>query len=131
MTATRQRITVSDHAVERYIERIRDLDQIAARVQLEQLLDGASVRADPPPGLRAEEQADAWAWITEDGAIVAPLMGHRGGLHAVSVYAKGGLSEVARARRTREKQYRRASKSFSKRIKHPGRPRPEPTGDEW
>lgn len=96
-------IVLSDHAVERYQERVKPaLDLQAAREDLTRMLRIATVQKETPSWGQGEshgQPVDAWAIISE--GVCAPLARrHDGsGYFAITVLTHRGISDESRARR--------------------------------
>jgi hypothetical protein len=109
-------IRFSQHAVQRFRERVRDQgsDRLARR-ELARLAEGGHVTAEPPSWLTSEEEApDAWLILGPD--VCCPLVRRTDGrtgpqvlLLASSVITRGSLGPVAResrnAGRVRRKEW--------------------------
>lgn len=100
---------VTDHAVERYIERVRPmLTPRDARMELERLVRTEGVILEDPPDwvYEAEDRdrrADAWIAIGDTG-LVCPVYRRM----VLTVMHPGGMSTVVRERRNARKQSKRA-----------------------
>lgn len=120
--AVSERIDILDHAVERFIERVRPgLEVTRAQSELDHLLWLADYVFEAPEWLasRARQRAPMYAVIAD---IVLPLQigRDRSSLIAVTCLTRGGLSDPARARRN-DARIRRAAGS-----RHGRRPIREP-----
>ena len=112
-------IEISHHCVDRFHERFRPaLDLIKAREQLEMLVALHAVHADEPPDWFAErmlEGADSYLIIGDDMVIPLARLGHRDELLlAKTCIGRGGVSDLARARRNARGRRRRAERGRSR-----------------
>ncbi|MGK2938805.1 MAG: hypothetical protein ACSLFR_13530 [Solirubrobacteraceae bacterium] len=103
-------VAILDHAVRRYIERVRPGSEPArAHAELMQLLGVADFVFEAPEWLarRARQTAPVYAVIAD---VVLPLQvgRDRDSLVAVTCLTRGTLSEAARARRSAARLQRRA-----------------------
>lgn len=107
-----ERVDVFDHAVERYVERVRPGSESArARSELAHLLRIADFVFEAPEWLagRARQTAPVYAVVAD---VVLPLqLGRdRDSLVAVTCLTRGGLSAPARERRNAARVRRRAAR---------------------
>lgn len=115
-------IWLTDHAVDRFVERVRPgLDRQAAQVQLERLVVGVPVVPMPTWCLEemrgTGEPGQEVAEIT--GEIVLPLRtDERGRLVAVSCLTKGEFTVIHRVRRNRRNAGRRAARAAKRKAFH-------------
>ena len=93
-------VVISDHAVQRYQERVRPgLDEAAARAELERLRAAATVVRDPPAWLHAADQAPCYLLLGDD--VVLPLLRQSGGGWVASTCVpKSTLTVQRRAAKT-------------------------------
>ena len=86
-------VTLSQHAITRYMERVRPgLDFPAARIELRLLIDRHGLQREPPAALQARP-ADAWVSIGDD--VWLPCKRHGNRLVAQSVLCRGHEREGA------------------------------------
>ena len=116
------------HAIERYRERIRDLDTDHVRAELDRLLDHATVTAAPPEW--AEPTSEAVAWLIA-GDIACPLVRDGPTLVAATLLVRGGIGDTYRQNVNETKARRRASKRQLRRDRRWEGKRPRPIDDGW
>jgi len=105
-------IEITYHCVGRFHERFRPaLDVVRARVELERLIEHGTIEGEPPEWMARtmRQRADAYLIVGDD--LVLPLasagpLGEK--LIAKTCIGRGGISELARARRNRRGRERRA-----------------------
>ena len=99
---------ISDHAVQRYQERVRPgLDEAAARAELERLRAVAAVASDPPGWLHAADQAPWYLLLGDD--VVLPLLRQSDGRWVASTCVpKSALTLQRRAAKTARRKSRGA-----------------------
>jgi hypothetical protein len=129
-----QRAAVSHHALERYAERVRPHlagDRDALFADLGRLaLSCGSVSPDRPEWVRDDWTVDAGAsrtlWWLHCGDIALPLGESVGQerLLATTLLARGGISDVARRNRNRQRSSRTRGDRMAKR-RRPGEGRPD------
>jgi hypothetical protein len=110
------------HAFDRYREHVRpDCEREQAERELAALAVSATVKPEAPEWVtRRELTADAWLWLTDD--LACPLKRQRQGavLLAVSVMARGAVSEEERQwrneRKAGERQRRQEARHRSRRT---------------
>lgn len=117
------RIALTEHAIERYVERVKPhLELAEARAELERLADMCPGPSEPPAHLRERrDDADAFAEIAP-GIWLVLLNGR-----ALTCLTNAGLSEAARRNRNRRKAEHRRAKRQKQRPGRPPRPAPEAT----
>jgi hypothetical protein len=102
-------LDVSDHAVERYIERVRPhLTMQRGRFELERLVRNEGVILDAPPAWVHESddvdrRADAWVEIGSTG-LVCPVYRRI----VLTIMHPGGMSTTVRERRNERKRKKKA-----------------------
>lgn len=111
-------ISVTDHAVWRYQERVRPgLELADARRDLLRLLKGCEVTTDLPDWTRdREDRVDAVA-VLSDGVVLALIRERGSKYRAVTCLVRGGMGEQTRARRNAWKAKRRAARHARNRKK--------------
>lgn len=130
-----RRVVLTDHAVERYVDRIRhDWEPEAAELDLTALLESVGT-VDGPPEWRARrgpgsdyEDSRFWAYLGD--GIAFPLLPDPAGrdyLVAMTCMTKGGMAASARKARSRRQKLRRGARRGPK--FRGGRPSPEPEAD--
>jgi hypothetical protein len=116
------RIVLSDHAVERYQERVKPaLDLQAAREDLERMLPLGTFQHDPPPWDRPFDEADGWLLLGE--GIVIPLsrnQDRRPGFWAITVLSHREISPEKRRARNDHKARQRQARAMKRKkwIEH-------------
>jgi hypothetical protein len=112
MTTRTIEIHLSEHAVQRFHERVRPgLDRIAAEDALARLALHGTIDTEPPDWLARHQRQHAACYLVA-GDVVLPLDPCRRDpavLVALTCLARGGLSEPARQRRNLRRR-RRASR---------------------
>ena len=126
-------INFAEHAVRRFIERLRPgIESEAAYSELCHLLASSRVVRQPPGWLATESAppADRWLLIGDDLAL--PLRRNRAGeLLAVTTLARGSISPTRRSSRNRARASQRAGKRAGKlAVRGPVR-RAGPTAEEF
>ena len=109
ITCDPSEIRLSNHCVDRFLERFRPaLDWSSAKRELLRLLGCGSVRSDAPSWLadRALQEADCYLTVGED--LVLPLVHDGGDWIARTCLGRGGISAPARERRNRNRRHRRS-----------------------
>jgi hypothetical protein len=110
-------IHFTQHAIERFHERVRPcLTIAAAEEELARLVTMADVVSEPPTWLAERQRRTAAAYLVV-GDLVLPaerLEGKPYVLVAVTCIARGCLSDRARARRNEARQRRRRARRFAK-----------------
>lgn len=135
------KLWVSDHAVERYIERVAPgLDELTAREQLRLLLEMAEVKPEPPEWTEGTDfrRSPAYAEVS-DGIAVALEPSGNNRLIATTVLVRGGRDSKARAahkarkrarkRRLREQRQAMDRTGHKSRVRARLREEPEPSDD--
>jgi hypothetical protein len=118
-------IRFTAHAFDRYREQVRpDCEREQAERELAALARGAAVKPEAPEWVtRRELTADAWLHLTDDLACPLKRQARGEALLAVSVIARGAMSEKERRwkneRKAGERQRRQETRRLSRRtIKH-------------
>jgi hypothetical protein len=107
-----ERVDILDHAVQRFVERVRPgWEPAPARAELDRLLNVAEFVFEAPDWLatRARQRAPMYAVIA-DVALPLPPGNDGASLVAVTCLTRGGLSEPARERRNAMRLRRRAAR---------------------
>ena len=111
MTTHRIEIHLSQHAVDRFHERVRPgLDRTAAEDALAQLALLGTIEPEPPEWLARRQRQRAACYLVA-GDVVLPLDPCRRDptvLVALTCLARGGISELARHRRNSQRRLRSA-----------------------
>lgn len=110
-------IGISDHAVERYVERVRPgLGFVAARRELRRLIEAGTLTATAPEWVaESADVSDAYL-DAGDVAICLNVDNSRGGrkLVAATVLIRGSLPPLTRERRNKARRARRATRKGRK-----------------
>lgn len=111
MTTHRLEIHLSQHAIDRFHERVRPgLDRAAAEDALAQLALLGTIESEPPEWLARRQRQRAACYLVA-GDVVLPLDPYRRDprvLVALTCVARGGISELARQRRNEGRRVRSA-----------------------
>lgn len=111
MDTTTREVVLTHHCVGRFHERFRPaLDVIAARRELERLLEHGEVAESPPEWMARTMRQEADAYLIVGNDLVLPLATGReeGEWVAKSCIPHGGISEEARRRRNERRRAGRA-----------------------
>jgi hypothetical protein len=124
-------IRFTDHALDAYRSRVRvSASEERARAELAQLLREGTVQPDPPPWVTIREQrGDQYLVLTDD--LACPLVANSGELVAVTLLARGAISETERRGRSDLKAAKRRAKRVAKTAEPAGRPPRAPDAGEW
>jgi hypothetical protein len=98
-----QRVTLSNHCVNRFHERVRPaLEVLHARAQLEYLIEHGKIEKAPPDWMARTMRQKADAYLVVGTDLVLPLVaaGPLGEMVAKTCISRGGISEQARQRRS-------------------------------
>lgn len=121
------RVAFTDHALRRYIERVRPtLSRTSAREELAAVLRLAEIREDFPPFRANSTEADGYAMLGED--VCFPCKRRSNGWMALTCITSDTHSEWWRAKRNRRKAVLRHAKQTrnSQEHRHGQRRDPEP-----
>lgn len=117
----------TDHAISRYIERLRPaLEPTGALTELRSLAQAGTI-TPTPPGWCRHTTADRFLRVGDDVCI--PLHKSGGRTVAPTVMVRD-VSPSERARRTQAHRDRRQARRY-RRIERPGRPQPAPSAEEY
>ncbi len=93
-------VHVTNHAVERYVERVRPgLDVVQARSELRTLLQAMGVQCDRPDWLPVDTRTDRVYIALGDDIVAACVDVENGKVLALTIYARGTLLAHERAKR--------------------------------
>ena len=110
-------VTLSQHAIQRYMERVRPgLDFPAAKIELRLLIDRHGQQREPPAALQARP-ADAWVSIGDD--VWLPCKRHGDRLVAQSVLCRGHEREGAGRHRRIAKRKNLAARHGTTDLENP------------
>lgn len=116
-------VTLTDHAITRYAERVRPtLTRSAAERELRSLVDQGTLEAECSWHLGRDIDLDAYL-ILSDGIALGLLTGSAGIWRAVTTLTRSGASDDFRAKRNAWKASQRAAKRARKRQRRPRPPR--------
>jgi hypothetical protein len=114
---TAAEVGITDHCVQRYIERVKpDLERRAARRELDQLKQVGTIVTSAPAWAHEADPAACYLMIGDD--IVLPLAGGVGGWWASTCLVFRGISDHARDRRRALKASKASAKSARRRTRH-------------
>ncbi len=132
-------VTWSEHAIERYLQRVKPaLEADAVRKELSRLLATAVVSRTPPGWVRpgTGDVTPAAYLLLADGEICLPVIvahGDDGPWTATTALTASIAEGAQRERRNRRAQARRAGKASARKARtyEGGRPRQGPSASEW
>jgi hypothetical protein len=126
-------VAFSNHAVERFAERLRPgMDPDEVRRQLSGMLASAVVTTKPPEWFKPRQRADAYLVVAD---VVMPLRRcAHDELIAVSAIEETTLTDASREKRSTYNRKQRSGKQAARHAKKHhdrGRPAADPQAEEW
>jgi hypothetical protein len=126
----------SDHAVERFSERLRPgIDPEEVRRQLSRMLSAAVVTRRPPEWFRQPPGQHADAFLVVGPDVVMPLRRRPNGeLVAATTIGVDTVGDASRTKRSTASRKLRSSKEarrYARKHHDRGRPAADPRADEW